>query len=81
MHNLVKKILVNLSYAIATHSNSYSNYRIKFDKPISKYNRTCLKVLRENIVTISHGEVYAMIFLDNLLKNLEFSIFVTIDGT
>jgi hypothetical protein len=81
IHNLVLKILANLSYAIATHSNRYNNHRIKFEKPISKYNSTCLKVPRENIVTIRHGEIYVMIFLDNLVRNLELSIFVTIDGT
>jgi hypothetical protein len=81
MHNLVNKIPANLSYAIATHSNSYNNYKFEFEKPISKYNSTCLKVPRENIVTIKHGEVYAMIFLDNFLKFLELSIFVVIDGT
>jgi hypothetical protein len=80
-HNLINKILANLSYALATHSINYNNYIIEFEKPISKYNSTCLEVPRENIVTITHGEVYAMIFLDNLLMNLDLSIFVAIDGT
>jgi uncharacterized beta-barrel protein YwiB (DUF1934 family) len=60
---------------------SYINYKFEFEKPISKYNSTCLKVPREDIVIIKHGEVYAMIFLDNFLKILELSIFVIIDGT
>jgi hypothetical protein len=80
-HNLVNKTQANLSYAIATHSNNYNNYIIEFEKPISKYNSTRLKVPRENIVTIRHGEIYVMIFLDNILINLELFIFVTIDGT